>query len=128
MRKQVLFIAAILTLTLSGCAQPEEQQEAPEVTTLPPAIDLTQEEETSPAYENLENDIETADLVRNKTDKTVQDCESIVDESLKERCINEVHLFNALNNYDISICNEITDETDKKGCIERVEQAELFRD
>lgn len=129
----IIAIVPLMFLALNGCAEDTQEEQQVDETTMDTQEEQAQPEqaegdiETSdiPAPEiNLNDELSEADSIKNNEEKTIEDCDVLNDESLKERCIFDVYLFKALEERDSSYCDKIANESDKKTCYARLEYAE----
>lgn len=106
------FTLVLLTLILSACSFNFKKEKTEDLTSAN-GSQVVKEEPMN--KEEKEQSIQ-ADYKSKESAKTLDDCQNIADSKIKESCVLQIQLNEAINSNDAKLCEEIKDETIKNLC------------
>lgn len=120
MRKQVLLFALFFMIfSFTGCNQPAQENQQQVVNNnqiQQPTDENTLNTEEPMDMSNLSVDVNNYLDLLNKTDLSIEDCKTLGNQDLIEKCNVQVYLIQALAKLDEKICDKITIDESKADC------------
>lgn len=107
------FTLVLLTLILSACSFNFKKEKTEDLTSTD-GNEVVKEEPIN--KEEKEKSIQ-ADYESKESANNLADCQNIADAKIKESCVLQIQLNDAINSNNVKLCEEIKDDSIKNLCI-----------
>jgi hypothetical protein len=107
------FTLVLLTLVLSACSFNFKKEKTEDLT----ITDGNQVVKDEPIDKEDKEEAIQADYESKESAKTLAECQSIADLKIKESCVLQIQLNEAINSNDEKLCEEIKDNSIKNLCV-----------